>query len=100
MQQPNFHCKPVPGERIEAQLVAISDPAACVFGQVMEPVGTPLAGALVLLFRIEPDTPAGVPVAQMLTDTDGHFAFGGLDGDVLYRVKVFCHSGKMRVVEA
>jgi len=61
---------------------------------------TPLAGVLALLFRIETDTPAGVPVAQMITDEDGHFAFGGLDGGELYRVKVFLQGGAMRVVEA
>ena len=100
MQQPNFHYKPAPGERIDTRLVVSPNSAACVFGQVAEPSGTPLAGVLVLLLRIETDTPAGVPVAQMLTDTDGHFAFGGLAGDVLYRAKVFCCGGKARVVEA
>jgi len=99
MQHIPFHCKPAPGERIETRLVTTPDPAACVFGQVTDPAGTPLAGALVVLLRIETDTPGGVPVAQMLTDPDGHFAFGGLDGGVLYRVKVFCCNGRARVVE-
>ncbi|MCL2843255.1 MAG: carboxypeptidase-like regulatory domain-containing protein [Oscillospiraceae bacterium] len=99
MQQPTFHCKLGPGERVETKLTLTPDPASCIFGQVTEPSGTPLAGALALLFRIETDTRLGVPVAQMMTDADGHFAFGGLDEDVLYRVKVFCHGGKARVLE-
>ena len=100
MRETSFFCKPTKGERVETQLQLSPSHTAAIYGVVTAPDGSPVTAALVLLFRVEEDPPGLIPQAQSTTDTDGHFAFGGLEGDVLYRVKVFPQGGRVRVLEA
>ena len=102
MNDSNFCCKPARGERVETRLQIETDTAAVICGVVSDLAGVPISGALVLLFRVEARADGdGAPplLAQGVTDSDGHFAFGGLEGDVLYRVKVFPQGGTVRVLE-
>ena len=91
----SFYCKPAPGERIETAFSITSDTSSAIHGVVTDQDGAALVSVLVLLFRIEDDAPP-VLIAQCTTDRDGHFAFGGLLGDVLYRVKVFEQNKRVR----
>ena len=99
MNETNFYCKPAPGERIETKLQIAPDPSAAIHGVVLDTEGAPISAALVLLFRVDEEQSAEVLSAQAATDSEGHFAFGGLTGDVLYRVKVFQRGGKVRALE-
>ena len=91
-----FYCKPAPGERIETALTVAPDISSAIHGVVTTPSGAPLGGALVLLFRVEEDVSS--LIAQCTTDADGHFAFGSLEGDLLYRIKVFQQGRRVRTL--
>jgi len=99
MNETNFFCKPAKGERIETRLQITPDSAAAIHGVATEPDGAPITAALVLLFRVEEESMALTLQSQAATDADGHFAFGGLEGDVLYRIKIFPQGGTVRVLE-
>lgn len=99
MQQSNFYCKPAPGERVETTLQVPPDLTAAIHGIVTAPDGMPLADVLVLLFRMEDESASAVLIAQVSTDADGHFAFGNLQGDALYRIKVFQQGKQVRTLE-
>ena len=94
----NFHCKPAPGERIETTLAIPPDTSSAIHGVLTDPKGVPRPAVLVLLFRLEADA-APVLIAQITTDADGHFAFGGLPGDTLYQVKLFQANTRMRTLD-
>ena len=99
MGEPNFYCKPAKGERIETRLQLPPDTSAAIHGTVLDLEGAPMPGALVLLFRIDEEEDRPVLLAQAATDPEGHFAFGGLEGDRLYRIKVFQQNTKVRTLE-
>jgi len=94
-----FYCKPAPGERIETRLTVTPDRSAAIHGVVLDPEGAPLSCALVLLFLAEESPGSQTLLAEAQTDAEGHFAFGCLEGDVLYRIKVFQQGRKVRVLE-
>jgi len=94
-----FYCKPALGERIETRLTVTPDTSAAIHGVVLDPEGVPLSCALVLLFLVEENPGAQTLLAQAQTDAEGHFAFGCLEGDVLYRIKVFQQGRRVRVLE-
>ena len=96
MQHSNFYCKPAHGERIETKLSVTPDVSAAIHGVVSDPDGAPLPDVLVLLFRVEDPAKRLVLTAQIHTDPDGHFAFGGLSGDTLYRIKLFAQNKRIR----
>jgi len=98
MLESTFYCKPAKGERIETRLQITPDLSAAIHGVVLDPEGGPVAAAFVLLFRVEEEaTP--LLLAQSATDRDGHFVFGGLEGDTLYRIKVFQQNWSVRTLE-
>ena len=98
MHETNFYCKPARGERIETKLQIPTDRTAAIHGVLLDLEGTAVSAALVLLFRVEEDG-IHVPIAQTAPDSEGHFAFGGLEGDVLYRIKVFRQGGSVRALD-
>jgi len=98
MNEANFYCKPACGERIETKLQITPDTSAAIHGVVSDTAGTAVPAALVLLFRVEEEQ-AHTLIAQAATDSEGHFAFGGLEGDVLYRVKLFRQGAAVRTLE-
>jgi len=99
MSEANFYCKPAPGERIDTRLQLAPDTAAAIYGVVSDPAGAPIPAALALLFRVEEDPATHTLLAQAATDAEGHFAFGGLESDVLYRIKLFPQGGTTRTLE-
>ena len=98
MSDSKFYCKPAPGERIETALTLIPDTSCAIHGVIRDPDDASLPAVLVLLFRQEEATPP-VLIAQVMTDADGHFAFGGLSGDTLYQIKVFTQNTRVRTLE-
>jgi len=98
MQEFKFYCKPAPGERIETALTVSPDTSSAIHGVLTDPEGAPLPATLVLLFQTEEDAPP-VLIAQIATDAEGHFAFGGLMGDTLYQIKIFQQNTRVRTLE-
>ena len=90
MRDFSFHCKPAKGEQIETCLTLASADSAAICGTVSDEEGSPVTGALALLFR------DAALIAQAVTDAEGQFAFGALEGDILYRVKVFRQNTRIR----
>ena len=90
----NFYCKPKKGQRIETTLQVEREQSAVIHGVLKDPTGEPIVSALLLLFCIEEH--ADTPIAQAYSDPDGHFAFWGLEGDRLYRVKLFQQNTEVR----
>jgi len=98
MQDSAFYCKPAPGERIETTLQIAPDTSSAICGTVTDLDKNPLPGVLAVLFRIEDDHKP-ILLAQISTDADGQFAFGSLDGNTLYRIKVFQQGKNVRELE-
>ena len=92
----HFYCKPKKDQRIETVLQVERDQSALIHGVVKDPAGAPIAGALLLLFSA--DENRDIPLAQAHTDPEGHFAFWGLAGDVLYQIKLFQEHTDMREI--
>ena len=90
----SFYCKPKKGQRIEAVLQVERAQSAAIHGVLRDSGGEPLTEALALLFRA--DENKDVPIAQAQSDPEGHFAFGGLQGDTLYQVKIFQQNREIR----
>ena len=91
----HFFCKPKKDQRIAASLQIARDRSTVIHGVVKAPDGSPIAGALLLLFSAENRE---TPLAQATTDPEGHFAFWGLCGDVLYLIKLFQENGGVREI--
>ena len=91
----HFYCKPKKDQRIEATFQVERDQSALIHGVVRNPGGHPVADALLLLFS---DEKKDIPLSHARTDSEGHFAFWNLEGDVLYRIKVFQGRGDMREI--
>ena len=91
----HFYCKPAPGEQVETALTIIPDTSSAIHGVLTDPDGASVPSALVLLFSVGEDASLAL-IAQCTTDVDGHFAFGGLSGNTLYRVKVFPQGKRVR----
>ena len=91
-----FFCKPKKDQRIQTAFQVERDQSSVIHGVVRDGAGNPVAGALLLLFLA--DENRDVPQAQAYTDQDGHFAFWGLEGDVLYLVKLFQENTTVREI--
>ena len=99
MKQPNFYCKPAPGERVETTLQVRKDLTSVIHGVISTSDHIPLTEALVLLFREEEGALHPVLVGQVTTDEEGHFAFWNLQGDILYQIKIFQQGKQVRTLE-
>jgi len=98
MQDLKFYCKPAQGERIETALTIPLDTSSAIHGVLTDPDGAPIPAVLVLLFQIVEDTPPAL-IAQIMSDAEGHFAFGGLVGDTLYQIKIFQQNTRVRTLD-
>ena len=98
MQDIKFYCKPASGERIETALTIPPDTSSAIHGVLTDPDGLPMPMVLVLLFQTLDDAPPSL-IAQVMSDADGHFAFGGLLGDTLYQIKLFQQNTRVRTLE-
>ncbi len=67
--------------------------AAAVCGTVRDRSGAAVEGALVLLFRSGQEKKL---LDRQFTDEEGQFSFGPIEGNVLYLIKVYKNSVKLR----
>lgn len=91
-----FYFKPAEGEHIETTVKIEQEKAAAICGSVRDKGDTPVDGALVLLFRSEQDKKL---IDRQFTDNEGQFYFGPIEGNVLYLIKVYKNSIKIRELE-
>ena len=95
-----FFFRPARGEQVETTISPAQDDAAAICGRIVDSRGDPVENALVLLFRAggqQSDPPE--LTGRFITDSDGHFLFGPLDGGTLYLIKVFKNNVKLRQLE-
>lgn len=92
-----FYFRPTKGEWIHTTVGPEEEEGYGIVGRVEEK-GSPVSGALVLLFKAEGEA-AGKMLSSVTTDVDGEFAFGPLSPGQLYAIKVFRDSLKLRELE-
>lgn len=91
-----FYFKPAEGEHIETTVKLTQEKAAAVCGTVVDRAGALVDGALVLLFRSGQEKKL---IDRQFTDEEGQFSFGPIEGNVLYLIKVYKNSVKIRELE-
>jgi protocatechuate 3,4-dioxygenase beta subunit len=91
-----FYVKPAPGEPVETAVSLERDLSAAVSGTVISSGGAPVGEALVLLFRAGEEKTL---IGSQLTDDEGQFFFGPIEGDVLYQIKIYKNTVKVRELE-
>ncbi len=91
-----FYFKPSEGEHIETTVKIEPEKAAAVCGTVLDKTGAAVPDALVLLFRSGKDKKL---IDRQFTDQEGQFSFGPIEGNVLYLIKVYKNSMKIRELE-
>lgn len=91
-----FYFKPAEGEHIETTVKIEQEKAAAVCGTVRDKGAAPVEGALVLLFRSGQEKKL---IDRQFTDDEGQFSFGPIEGNVLYLIKVYKNSVKIRELE-
>ena len=84
----SFYVKPAANELVETTVHIQPDPRPALLGTVLSGK-KPVQDALVAIYlsggQVAPDTAAGA----IYTDELGHFAFGPLEPQKLYQVRVF-----------
>jgi hypothetical protein len=91
-----FYFKPSEGEHIETTVKLEQEKAAAVCGTVKDRSGLAVEGALVLLYRSGQEKKL---IDRQFTDDEGQFSFGPIEGNVLYLIKVYKNSVKIRELE-
>lgn len=91
-----FYFKPAEGEHIETTVKIEQEKAAAICGIVKDRGNAPVEGALVLLFKSGQDKKL---VDRQITDDEGQFSFGPIEGNMLYLIKVYKNSIKIRELE-
>ncbi len=91
-----FYFKPSEGEHVETTVNIENEKAAAVCGTVRDKEGATVAGALVLLFRSGEGKKL---IDRQFTDDEGQFSFGPIEGNILYLIKVYKNSIKLRELE-
>lgn len=96
----SFCVKPNAHERIETVVHLQTDPRPALLGTVLNEYGKPVCDALVTIYRSGCAKNNDIPIGTLYTDTLGRFAFGPLEPDNLYQVKVFKYDEKTRILES
>ena len=92
----NFYFKPAAGEQIETAVNLEPDSSAAILGTVRFSENVPVSGALVLLFRAGNEK---MLLDRQLTDEEGQFFFGPIEGGVMYQIKIYKNHIKIRELE-
>lgn len=93
-----FYFRPAKGEQVTTTIMPEGDEYSAIFGRVVDKQEKPVTDALVLLFHMN-DTQTPELIGRFRTDNDGHFMFGPLEGGILYSIKVYKNSLKVRELE-
>lgn len=93
-----FYFRPLPGEQVQTDFTPAQETRAAICGRVLDPAGAPVEDAVVLLFQ-PGEKDCLTLISRFVTDGDGHFIFGPLEGGTLYLIKVFRDDVKLRELE-
>jgi hypothetical protein len=93
-----FYFRPGKGEQIETVIKLAQDERSAIYGRVLDEKGRPVSDALILLFSVHDDDQLQL-ISRFCTDEDGHFIFGPLESEILYLIKIFMGSIKLRELE-
>ena len=91
-----FYFKPADGEHIDTVVTLEKEKAAAICGTIKDRGGNCVCGALVLLFIAENEKKL---IDRQFTDDEGQFYFGPIEGNVLYKIKVYKNDVKVRELE-
>ena len=91
-----FYFKPAEGEHIETTVKIEPEKAAAICGTIRDKGGAAVENALVMLFRSGQDKKL---LDRQFTDEEGQFSFGPIEGNILYLIKVYKNSVKLRELE-
>lgn len=95
----SFYFKAGEGEQISTAVRSGTDSRSAIVGRVLDGADRPVPDALVLLFETSEATEELLLVAHTFTDDAGHFAFGPLSANLLYLIKIYKDSLKLRELE-
>lgn len=85
----SFFVKPAANERVETTVHIHPDRRPALLGTVLDAAGKPVEAALIAVYRSGGADAPDTPVGSLYTDALGQFAFGPLEPDRLYQVRVF-----------
>lgn len=86
-------------ERIETKVHLMKEIRPAILGTVLNENGKPQSDALVIIYRSGKASQDDKPIATVYTDQLGRFAFGPLEPNHLYEVKVFKFEDNSRFLE-
>lgn len=95
----SFFVKPAENERVETTVHIHPDRRPALLGTVLDTAGRPVTAALVAVYRSGGAEAPDTPVGSLYTDELGQFAFGPLEPDQLYQVRVFKRGDGARSLE-
>jgi len=93
-----FYFRPARGEQVNTSLSPETDRTASLCGRVTDGRGGAVEGAVALLFLPSENGPPTL-LDRTVTDADGHFIFGPLEGETLYLVKLYKGGLRLRTLE-
>ena len=101
MTNNHFYIKARKGELVNTHIPLKASDCAIIHGVVTDETAQPIANALVLLFPAAQTENEQTmrPIAHVLSDADGHFAFSGIPGDSLYEIRLFTQNTNIRTLE-
>ena len=91
-----FYFKPAVGEQVETVVNIEPDSSAAILGTVVNRGGIPVDNALILLFKVGKEKKL---IDRQVSDDEGQFFFGPIEGDVMYQIKIYKNHVKIRELE-
>lgn len=95
----SFCVKPNAHERIETTIHLQSDHRPALIGTVLNDTGKPVENALITIYKSGCAKGDDTTIGTVYTDNLGRFAFGPLEPNHLYEVKVFKYDEHSRILE-
>lgn len=93
-----FYFRPAKGEQVRTTLYPEPEDRGAVCGRVLDENGVPVEDALALLFRTDEKGEYSL-LCSAVTDSAGYFAFGPLEPETLYYIKLTRNTLKLRELE-
>lgn len=95
----SFCVKPNEHERIETTIHLQADHRPALIGTVLNETGKPVEDALITIYKSGCASKDDTTIGTVYTDNLGRFAFGPLEPNHLYEVKVFKYDENSRILE-
>ena len=93
-----FYFRPAKGEQVRTTLYPEAEDRGAICARVVDAAGAPVGDALALLFRAD-DAGGYTLLGSACTDSAGFVAFGPLEPDTLYYIKLSRSAWRLRELE-